>query len=123
MTLVDTTIWIDHLRAPDPMLAKLLLDREVLTHPIVVAEIALGSIKDRASVLDALDNLPFTRELLNAEVRGMIERHRLWGSGIGFADAHLLGAPLLTPRTRLWTRDRRLHAAAVKLGVATASLH
>jgi predicted nucleic acid-binding protein len=116
--LADSSVWIDHLRKPDQLLAHALRRRQVVVHPFVLGEIALGSIADRAGVLAALTSLRRVRKAEDGEVLALVERHGLHGTGLGWVDAHLLAGTLLTPETRLWTRDRRLHAAAERLGVA-----
>jgi predicted nucleic acid-binding protein len=113
--LVDTSIWVDHLRTSDARLAGLLERSEVLTHSMVVGELALGSISPREVLLDSLGALPRAVEASPAEVRHLIESRRLHGRGIGLVDAHLLASVLLTPASRLWTRDRRLGMAAREL--------
>lgn len=116
--LADSSIWIDHIREPNETLAAALRLRSVLTHPFVIGEIAMGSIKDRVGVLDPLLALRRATRADDSEVLALIDAKRLFGTGIGLIDAHLLASTLLTPDTRLWTRDRRLHEAAERLGVA-----
>lgn len=112
MLLVDTSVWIDHLRKGDAALAKALLNDLVITHPHVLGELALGNLKDRSAVLILLRNLPEAVVATDDEVQTMIEEHSLFGRGIGYTDAHLLAAARLTPQARLWTRDKRLSAVA-----------
>ena len=116
--LPDSSIWVDHIRQPYAELAQALRRRSVLIHPFVVGEVAMGSIAERGAVLAALLQLRRVVQADHAEVLDMVERHRLFGTGLGLIDAHLLASTLLTPGTRLWTRDRRLHGAAERLGVA-----
>lgn len=118
MILVDTGIWIGHLRAGDPALAGRLDRGVVLGHPWVTGELALGNIADRQGVLGLLGRLPRATVATDDELLAFIERHRLYGRGIGYVDAQLLAATTLTPDARLWTGDRRLHAAAEHVGVA-----
>jgi predicted nucleic acid-binding protein len=115
MILADTSIWIEHLRHGDPVLAGLLLNSQVLCHPAVVGELALGSLANREEVLDLLGNLPQATPATHAETMTFIERHRLFGMGIGYVDAHLLASTALTGEAALWTRDRRLRVAAQSL--------
>lgn len=116
--LADSSVWIDHIRKPNEALARALRRRRILTHPFVIGEIGMGSIARRTEILAALARLrPATTAGLG-EVMELVERHRLFGTGLGFIDAHLLAAALLTPETKLWTRDRRLRAAAERLEVA-----
>lgn len=127
MILIDTSIWVDHLSVSDPGVSELLGSRLILMHPFVVGEIACGTLRNRASVLELLGDLPMAVLAENDEVLAFIERYKLFGTGIGWVDAHLLSAVVLTPGTSLWTRDRRLDAAADALGIrfngAGARLH
>jgi predicted nucleic acid-binding protein len=116
--LVDTSIWVDHLRTGNPRLAALLYNGQVWGHPFVLGELALGNLARRDEVLGLLRNLPQVRTATDPEVLILIENHRLFGRGIGFIDAHLLAATVLTPGTTLWTRDQRLAAVSLGLGLA-----
>lgn len=120
MVLVDSAIWIDHLHKPDPSLAMLLANRGVLTHPLVIGEIAMGSLKRRTQFLRYLQKLPKAQAARDAEVLTFIEAEALYSLGIGYIDAHLLAASRLVPGTRLWTRDKRLDAIAESLGLRYA---
>jgi predicted nucleic acid-binding protein len=116
--LVDTSIWIDHFRAVDPQLVSLLDRSEVLTHPHVIGEIALGSVAKRAEVLRYLNHLPSASVARHDEVMIFIERHKLANTGLGFVDANLLASSALTSSAALWSRDKNLRAAAARCGVA-----
>jgi predicted nucleic acid-binding protein len=115
--LVDTSIWIDHLRSGDPGLAALLLDGQVLGHPWVTGELALGQLSRRSDILGLLKNLPQATIATESEVLHLVDERHLYGTGIGYVDADLLAATLLTAGARLWTRDKRLAASAVRLGI------
>jgi predicted nucleic acid-binding protein len=119
--LVDTSVWIEHLRSGDSRLVELLEGRQVLAHPFVVGELALGNIKRRAMILDALGNLPRASVASDDEVLGLIEGRSLFGLGIGYVDVHLLASALLSDDASLWTRDRRLNDVAQRLGVAAGA--
>lgn len=123
MILVDTSVWIDHLRANDPVLAGLLNNGGVLMHPFVLGELSLGSLRQRDVVLEALSGLPRAKLANDTEVLLFIAQKALFGLGIGYIDAHLLAAVRLTPDASLWTRDKLLLAAAQRLGLATHSVH
>lgn len=118
MILVDTSVWIDHLRSGDGVLARLLEESRVLAHPFVVGELALGSLRQREPVLEALLHLPVATVATDGEVRHMIEREALSGTGIGYVDAHLLASARLSAGASLWTRDGRLLTVARKLTVS-----
>ena len=118
MILVDTSVWIDHLRRTDVHLAELLERAEVVMHPFVVGEIACGTLADRSVVLELLRNLPSAVVADNDEALSFIDRHGLHSRGIGFVDVHLLASVALGLGAKLWTRDKRLHAAAHDLGCA-----
>jgi predicted nucleic acid-binding protein len=118
LILVDTSVWVDHLRSGDSQLANLLENQLVAMHPFVIGEIACGSLKKRASVFELLTELPAAVVAEVDEVLSFIERHALHGKGIGYVDAHLLASAALTDGAKLWTRDKRLLTAAQKLGCA-----
>ena len=118
MILADTTIWVDHFRAPNDKLRELLADERIVMHPFMVAELALGSLKLRNVQLQALDELPTVPVAQLGEVRRMIEAHCLYCRGIGLIDAHLIASCLIQPPTLLWTYDKRLAAIAETLGIA-----
>lgn len=117
MILVDTSVWIDHLRFGDTTLTHLLGTGLVLGHPWVIGELALGNLTQRHAVLSHLKALPTATGASDHEVLEMIEHHTLHGRGIGYADAQLLASTLLTPEAYLWTRDKRLARTAADLGV------
>jgi hypothetical protein len=114
MTLVDTSVWVDHLRCHDPALADLLEDGAVLTHPCMIGELACGGLKRRDETLALLRALPVAATADDRETLSLIERRGLHGRGLGWIDAQLLAAALLTG-CRLWTRDRALARAAADL--------
>jgi len=115
--LADTSVWVDHLRKGDLALSRLLDGRQVLTHPFVIGELALGSLRQRDVILDALRGLPAAAVARDEEVHVLIERNSLFGTGIGYVDAHLLASLRLTPGSQLWTKDKRLDATAARLGL------
>ena len=118
MILVDTSVWVDHLRANEPLLVSLLTQNKVLGHSFVRGELALGNLRQRETILSALDNLPQTPLVFNDELNYFIEKNSLFGLGIGLVDAHLLASTRLMGNTQLWTRDKRLQMAAVRLNLA-----
>lgn len=118
MILIDTSIWIDHLRKADQRLLTVLNASLAATHPFVLGEIALGSLKDRRRLLGDLAALPMVEVATDDEVLSFIDSHDLAGSGVGYLDAHLLAGVKLTPGARLWSKDRKLCAAADRLGLA-----
>ena len=120
MILVDTSVWINHLRNNDPHLVRLLTENQVLSHPFVRGELALGNLRQREAILAALDNLPQAPLAFIDEVNVFIEQHALYGLGIGLIDAHLLASTQLSGNTRLWTQDKRLLAAALRLNLAAS---
>ena len=120
MILVDTSVWVEHLRRGLPRLAKLLQEGEVLIHPWVIGELACGNLRNRQQVLDLLQGLPAATGASDAEVLLLIEGEQLIGRGIGYVDAHLVAAARLS-HCRLWTQDRRLAAVALEQGVAVCT--
>lgn len=118
MILVDSSVWVDHLRVSEPVLVELLSTGQVLTHPFVVGELACGNLKNRNAVLSLLQDLPAAPVATDEEVLFFIEQHGLMGRGIGYVDAHLLSAVSLAGNGRLWTRDKRLCAVTESLRLA-----
>lgn len=118
MILVDSSVWVSHLRVGLADLVERLTAGEVLGHPMVTGELALGNLAQRALVLNSLRDLPQASAATDEEVLTFIERHSLFGIGIGYVDAHLLASARLSPDTRLWTLDRRLSEAEDRLGLA-----
>ncbi len=123
MILVDTSVWIDHLRQRDERLSALLDQGQVLAHPFVIGELALGNLRNRDAIIGALQDLPQAPIATDAEVLGFITGNALHGMGIGYIDAHLLAATRLAPGAMLWTRDKRLLAVGMKLGLAENPVH
>ena len=118
MILADTSIWIDHLRAGEPGLVSLLNDNQVLTHPMVIGELACGNLPNQDTVLGLLGALPAIHVATHEEVLFFIEQRQVMGRGIGYIDAHLLAAAKLARSVQLWTRDRRLMVVAAELDFA-----
>jgi predicted nucleic acid-binding protein len=116
--LADTSIWVDHLRRHNLTFVQLLDAEEILAHPFVIGELALGYLEPRSLILDDLRTMPQVLIASHEEVLDFIDQHRLFGFGIGYVDAHLLAAARLTTGVTLWTRDKRLHGVAHRLGVA-----
>jgi len=123
MILVDTSVWIDHLRHGDVELTKLLNAGRVLTHRFVIGELSLGNLQNRDVVLSTLQNLSQVTFASDSEVLNFIGNNALFGTGIGYIDAHLLAATKLTPGAMLWTRDKRLLAESTRLGVCVNLTH
>lgn len=117
MILVDTSVWIDHLRTGVSVLSTALEEGEVLMHPFVVGEMACGNLKNREEVLTYLELLPHAPLASHSEVLEFIEQQSLMGRGIGFVDVHLLASVALAGTAFLWTRDKRLARTARDLEV------
>jgi predicted nucleic acid-binding protein len=117
LILVDTSVWVDHLRGGNARLEGLLREGLVLVHPFVTGELALGRLKRRAEILGLLREMPQAQSADHEEVLDFIERHQIAGSGIGWLDAHLLVSAALG-RVRLWTLDHRLAFTAERLALA-----
>jgi predicted nucleic acid-binding protein len=118
MVLADTSIWINHFRRSDLQLSKLLERGDVVMHPFIVGELLLGYVPKITEMIDDLNALPKAVVASFDEVLNFITDRKLQGLGIGYVDAHLLAAAALTPETRIWTRDKRLLAAAQSLSLA-----
>jgi predicted nucleic acid-binding protein len=119
MLLVDTSVWVDHLRRGDPELAERLEEGVVMTHRLVIEELACGSLARREEILTLLETLPRVPEADHAEFLHFVEKRALFGTGLGAVDAHLLASAKLA-RAELWTRDGALARAAERLGVGHA---
>jgi predicted nucleic acid-binding protein len=117
MILVDTSIWIDHLRTGNRKLRSLLENAEVLARPFVVGELACGTLHNREEVLTLLQALPEAQAAEQEEVMRVVERERLYGRGMGWIDAHLVASARLSSAA-LWTLDRRLSRIASALALA-----
>jgi hypothetical protein len=116
MTLVDTSIWIDHFRRGNSRLVLLLEDDMVLQHPFVFGELACGGLRNRAEILRLLANLPQAKQVTFEETIEFIETRKLFGIGLGWTDVNILASALLTG-CRLWTLDKALHRTARELGL------
>lgn len=116
MVIVDTLIWVTHLRQGNRHLEQLLLDAEVMCHPFTIGELACGNIKNRSEILSLLQSLPMAPTIGFDEFLYFIDQNQLMGIGIGFVDIHLLASAQLSGSS-LWTADKRLRLAAIKLGV------
>lgn len=117
MILVDTSVWIDHIRRTDPGLSELLKHRRIYVHPFVVGELAVGSLGPKSEFLRFLQKFPEPTLARHSEVLTYISVNKLFGLGLGFIDTHLLAATQLTTGCLLWTRDKRLRQAANSLGI------
>lgn len=117
MILVDTSVWINHLRVGDQKLTTLLESNMVLTHPFVIGELACGNLHNRAAILALLDRLTPATAATDPEVLAFIDQHGLMGRGIGYIDAHLLASTHLSAPAKLWTGDKRLGRLAGELSV------
>jgi predicted nucleic acid-binding protein len=120
LILADTSIWIDHFRSGNKGMRKLLNEGQIVTHPSIIAELALGSLRERNQTLALLDLLPQVGVAQVSEVRRMIEARRLYNLGIGLTDAQLIASLFINPSTLLWTKDKKLRRAAEKLGIHAA---
>jgi predicted nucleic acid-binding protein len=118
--LVDTSVWVDHLRKSEVGLRNLLLSGRVLSHPLVIGELAMGSFTRRDLLINELGDLPKAEVADDDEVLHFVSRESLFGLGIGYIDAHLLAAVRLMPGTQLWTRDKRLQEIATRFNLAAA---
>jgi len=117
MVLVDTSIWVNHLRKGDRHLESLLLDSEVACHPFIIGELACGNIRNRSEILSLLKTLPSTSTVDMTEYLFFVDKNHLFGVGIGFVDVHLLASAKLSG-TPLWTADKKLKEAALHLKVS-----
>lgn len=118
MILVDTSVWVDHLRRGNARLVELLETGTVLWHPFVMGELACGDLKNRSEILSLLEELPQVTHASHKEVLRLVESRQLMGRGLGVVDVHLLASALID-HARLWTLDKRLDAAAERLRIGS----
>jgi predicted nucleic acid-binding protein len=118
--LADTSVWIEHFRKGRPQLAAVLAEGLVLMHPFIYGELACGNLKDRSVVLSHLKSLPAAKVATHSETLQLLDRHRLWGLGLGWLDVNLLASALLSD-CLFWTLDKPLARAAASLGVGFTS--
>jgi len=123
MVLADSSIWADHIRNPHDQMEYLLATDRIAIHPYVLGELAMGNLPDRTRFLQKLADLPTARKAQDAEVMRLTESGNHFATGVGWIDMHLLAAVLLDDRLKLWTRDRRLNAAAARYGRALTLHH
>jgi predicted nucleic acid-binding protein len=116
MVLVDTSVWVRHLREGDSTLDRLLNNGEVMCHPLIIGELACGNLKNRKEILSLLQLLPRATEANHEEVLQFIERNRLMGKGLGYIDVHLSASAVLTD-VLMWSCDKRLNEANTELGI------
>jgi len=114
MVLVDTSVWVEHLRSGDIGLEILLNDGDVICHPFIIGEIACGNLRNRAEIISLLQELPMAVLADDEEVIRFLEDYKLMGKGLGYIDIHLLMSAMLS-KTSLWTLDKRLHEVSSKL--------
>lgn len=117
MILADTSVWVEHFRRGDAELSRLLDAREILCHPYVIGEVALGGMRQRLLLLGQLSRLPSCLVASNAEVLEFINGSALFERGIGYVDVHLLASLRITAGCSLWTFDKRLNRVAQELGI------
>lgn len=117
MVLVDTSVWIAHLRAGAIGLEALLNEGHVVCHPFIVGELACGSLRNRSEILSLLRALPVAVHAEHEEVMQFIDNHNLMGKGLGYIDMHLLASAILT-KVPLWTLDKKLNDVSSNLGLA-----
>jgi predicted nucleic acid-binding protein len=117
MILADTSVWIDHLRSENREMRNQLAQGRIVIHPLIIAELALGSLRDRTRTLALLDMLPQVKVAQLHEVRLMIESRRVYSLGVGLIDAELIAAIFINSPTLLWTKDKPLRKVADALGI------
>jgi hypothetical protein len=116
MVLVDTSVWVLHLREGNIALERLLNDGDVVCHPFILGELACGNLRNRIEILSLLQALPSAIQAEHEDVMQFIENHQLMGKGLGYIDMHLLASALLT-EVSIWTIDKGLGAISTKLGI------
>jgi predicted nucleic acid-binding protein len=117
LILVDTSVWIDHLRNADAKLQSLLQNDQVMTHPYIRLELALGSMANRETVLADLALLPQAPIVASNELFALIDHKKLYRRGIGVTGLQLICCAIFDESISVWTRDRRLSEIAHELGI------
>ena len=117
MVLVDTSVWINHLRNSNKYLEKLLFDGEVVCHTYIIGELACGNLKNRKEIISLFQSLPTVTVVEFREYLYFIEKNQLSGKGLGFVDIHLLASAKLN-QVPLWTADKKLEVAATDLDLS-----
>jgi predicted nucleic acid-binding protein len=115
--VVDSNIWVHHWRTENRLLMEMMADGEIWTHPLVIGELSMGTLRNRERLLWDLTRLGRPQLATDAETRQMVEARRLWGRGIGWNDAKIL-ASVVIGGCLLWTQDKRLDEAALEMGAA-----
>lgn len=119
LVLADTSVWVEHFRRANPVLQSLVATDHVLSHPLIVLELACGTPPaPRERTLGDLRKLRQAVLVTADETLALIEQERLYESGCGAVDMTLLASVLLTSDALLWTIDKNLDALAARLGVA-----
>jgi predicted nucleic acid-binding protein len=118
--LVDTSVWIDHLRKRNAMLVQLLESMQIVTHPFVIGELACGNLANRTGFLDLLSAIPQVSPVTHDETLGFVDAKKLMGRGLGWIDMHLLACAALA-KIPLWTMDKRLAVVTRELGLGTTT--
>ena len=118
MILVDTSVWIDHLRNGNAVLVELLEQNCVVMHPLLLGELACGNLKNRDQLWQLWQNLGSLHEINHKEALFFIEQNELMGKGVGYIDIYLLASVTLDANCQLWTLDKRLANVASELGCA-----
>jgi len=117
MVLVDTSVWVSHLRKGNSNLERLLNDCDVICHPFIIGELSCGNLKNRSEILTLLQALPMATQVEHEEVMHFIENKQLMGKGIGYVDVHLIASAVLTD-VPIWTLDKTLNEISTKLGLS-----
>ena len=116
MILVDTSVWVSHLRHGNSRLQKLLEESRVASHPFIIGELACGNIRNRTEIISLMQSLPMLDAVEHEELLLFIEHNKMMGTGLGFVDVHLLAAAMLAG-IPLWTQDKKLKKACSRLSI------
>lgn len=116
MVLVDTSVWISHLRHSNSRLQKLLNEGRVVSHPFIIGELACGNLSNRTEIISLMQSLPMLEAVEDEELLIFIEHNKMMGQGLGFVDIHLMAAAVMAD-IPLWTQDKKLKLACSQLGL------
>jgi len=119
--LVDTSVWVDHFKTTNHHLVNLLMQDCVMTHSMIIGEIACGTPPDRGSLIAYFLALQQSRVARLEDMLDFIAKQKIYGCGCGFVDIHVLLSTLITPNVKLWTLDKRLERLARQFDISYAS--
>ena len=123
LILADTSVWVDHMRAPDPLMLEFASQQRLLIQPCVIGELGMGNLRGRDEFIRSLRRMDHVVRARADEVTCLVEENRLSGLGLSWVDVHLLASCLLMDGVHLWTRHRLLSTVAARFGRSATLRH